>query len=181
MKNTITILVLAVLTVSLSSCEKISSLFDVEIETTIEGDLSFVSDEAELKSTDDHGFNKSATIQVMNNDLVDYQDLIQDIRAQSVTIEVISVDSAGVLILADTQFGISNPNAKFIWELDSDWPIEPGFEIELPAESYSVLNQILNDYEDYPVTISADGTCNKGNVHIVLNYGIKVKVESNPL
>ena len=181
MKNALRILVLAMLTVSLSSCEKISSLFDVEIETTIEGDLSFVSDEADLKSTDDHGFNESATIQVMNADLVDYQDLIQEIRVHSVSIEVISVDSEGVIILADTQFGISNQNAKFVWELDSDWPIKPGFIIDLPAESYSVLNQILNEYKDYPVTISADGTCNKGNVHITLEYNVDVIVESNPL
>ena len=181
MKTAVRIFMLVMLTSSLSSCEMIRGWFDVEIDTTIEGELDILTDETELKSTDDHGFNESTSIQVMNDDLVDYQDLINDIRAKSVSIEVISVDSAGVIILADTQFGISNPNASLIWELDSDWPIEPGFEIELPADSYSVLNEILNDYQDYPVTISAVGTCNKGKVNIVLNYGIEVKVESNPL
>jgi len=44
MKNALRILVLASLTVSLSSCESIRSLFDVEIDTTIEGDLSFVTE-----------------------------------------------------------------------------------------------------------------------------------------
>ncbi|NOR34643.1 MAG: hypothetical protein GQ579_08195 [Bacteroidales bacterium] len=186
MKTAIRIFMLVMLTASLSSCESIRGLFDVEIDTTIEGELDILTDAAELKSTDDHGFNASATIQVMNDDLVDYQDLINNIRAKSVSIEVISVDSAGapvtgVIILADTQFGISNPNASFTWLLNSDWPIEPGFEIELPAESYSVLNQILDEYEEYQVTVSADGTCNNGNIDIVLNYSIEVKVESNPL
>lgn len=186
MKTAIRTFMLVMLTTSLSSCEAIRGLFDVEIDTTIEGELDILTDAAELKSTDDHGFNASTTIQVMNDDLVDYQDLINNIRARSVSIEVISVDSAGapitgVIILADTQFGISNPNAEFIWELSSDWPIEPGFEIELPAESYSVLNQILDEYKDHEVTISANGTCNNGNIDIVLNYGIEVKVESNPL
>ena len=186
MKTAVRIFMLVMLTSSLSSCEMIRGWFDVEIDTTIEGELDILTDASELKSTDDHGFNASTTIQIMNDDLVEYQDLINAIRAKSVSIEVISVDSAGapitgVIILADTQFGISNPNTSLIWELDSDWPIEPGFEIELPAESYSVLNEILNDYEDYPVTISADGTCNNGNIDIVLNYGIVVKVESSPL
>ena len=186
MKTAIRIFMLVVLTASLSSCESIRGLFDVEIDTTIEGELDILTDAADLKSTDAHDFNASTTIQIMNDDLVEYQDLINAIRAKSVSIEVISVDSAGapitgVIILADTQFGISNPNAEFIWELNSDWPIEPGFEIELPAESYSVLNQILDEYQDYQVTVSADGTCNNGNIDIVLNYSIEVKVESNPL
>ena len=186
MKTAVRIFMLIMLTSSLSSCEMIRGWFDVEIDTTIEGELDILTDESELKSTDAHGFNASATIQVMNDDLVDYQDLINNIRAKSVSIQVISVDSAGapvtgVIILADTQFGISNPNAEFIWVLDSDWPIEPGFEIELPAESYSVLNQILDEYQDYQVTVSADGTCNNGNIDIVLNYSIEVKVESNAL
>jgi len=186
MKTAIRIFILVMLTASLSSCESIRGLFDVEIDTTIEGELDILTDETELKSTEDHGINASATIQVMNDDLVDYQDLINAIRAESVNIEVISVDSAGapitgVIILADTQFGISNPNADFIWVLDSDWPIEPGFEIGLPADSYSVLNQILDEYQDHAVTISADGTCNNGNIDIVLNFSIEVKVESSPL
>lgn len=186
MKTTIRIFMLVMLTASLSSCESIRGLFDVEIDSTIEGELDILTDETELKSTDDHGFNASTTIQIMNDDLVEYQDLINKIRAKSVSIEVISVDSAGspitgVIILADTQFGVSNPNAESIWVLDSDWSIEPGFRIDLPAESYSVLNQILDEYDEHPVTISADGTCNNGNIDIVLNYNIEVKVESSPL
>lgn len=186
MKTAIRIFMLVMLTASLSSCESIGGLFDVEIDTTVEGELDILTDAAELKSTDAHGFIASTTIQVMNEDLVEYRDLINAIRAESVSIEVTSVDSAGapitgVKILEDTEFGISNPNAEFIWVLDSDWPIEPGYIIDLPAESYSVLNQILDEYEEHPVTISADGTCNNGNIDIVLNYIIEVKVESNPL
>jgi hypothetical protein len=186
MKTAVRIFMLVMLTSSLSSCEMIRGWFDVEIDTTIEGELDILTDESELKSTDAHGFNASTTIQVMNDDLVDYQDLINNIKAKSVSIVVVSVDSAGapitgVKILADTQFGISNPNAEFIWKLNSDWPIERDFEKELPAESYSVLNQILDEYEKHPVTISADGTCNNGNIDIVLNYSIEVKVESDAL
>lgn len=186
MKTAIRIFMLLMLTASLSSCEAIRGLFDVEIDTTIEGELDILTDATELKSTEAYDFNATSTIQVMNEDLVEYEELINNIRARSVSIEVISVDSAGmpitgVVLLEDTQFGISNPNADFVWELDSDWAIEPGFTIDLPAESYSVLNTILDEYDEHAVTISAVGTCNKGNIDIDLNYMIEVKVESGAL
>jgi hypothetical protein len=179
MKNALRILVLAVLTMSLSSCEKISNLFDVEIETTIEADLSFVTDEAALKSTDDHGFNDSQTVDVLNADLSEYGDLIQDFNTQNITIEVISVDSSDVILRADSEFGISNLNAGYTWTLTADWPIYEGLKLTVDEASFGAINDILGDLE--PITFTAVGTCNKGNVHITLNYGIDVLVKSNPL
>ncbi len=179
MKNALRILVLAMLTVSLSSCEKINSLFDVEIETTIEADLSFVTDETALKSTDDHGFNESQTVDVLNADLSAYEDLIQDFNTQNITIEVFSVDSSDVILRADSEFGISNSTAGYTWTLTADWPINEGFTLTVDEASYGAINDILEDLE--PITFTAVGTCNKGNVHITLNYNIDVIVESNPL
>ena len=186
MKTTIKIFMLVMFTSSLSSCEMINGWFDVEIDTTIEGELDILTDATELKSTEDYDFNATGDIKIMNEDLVEYEDLIDAIRAKSVSIEVLSVDSAGspitgVILQATTQFGISNPNKGFNWVLDSDWAIEPGYKIDLPAESYSVLNQILDEYKEHPVTISANGTCSSGNIDIKLNYSIEVKVESSPL
>jgi len=181
MKNILKISMLLLFTASLSSCEWIGGLFSIDIETTIEGELDIVTDEAAMKSTEDFGFHETATIQIMNEDLEEYEDLIDDIEANAVTIIVGHVDTEGVIILAGTKFGISNPNAEFIWTLNSDWAIGQGFEIDLPAESYKVLNEILNEYKDHPVTISADGTCNKESVYIKLNYEIEVIVESSPL
>lgn len=181
MKNILKILMLLLFTASLTSCEWIGGLFSIDIETTIEGELDILTEEAALKAEGDPEFHETATIQIMNEDLVEYEDLIDDIRAESVTIRVGHVDTEGVIIHADTEFGISNPNAEFIWTLNSDWAIEQGFQMDLPAESYSVLNQILNEYKDHPVTISADGECNKASVYIKLNYEIDVVVESSPL
>lgn len=186
MKTALKIFMLLMLTASLSSCELIKGWSEVEIDTTLEAELDIQSDGTELKSTDAFGFTGSATLNVMNSDLEDYAELIDAIEAENVTLEVISVDSlgfpiTGVTIMADTEFGISNPNANFTWVLESDWSIEPGFEIALPAASYSVLNTILNEYDAYPVTVSADGTCNKGNINMVLNYSIEVKVIADAL
>ena len=179
MKTIARILVLAMLTASLSSCEKIKNLFDVEIETTIEGDLSFVTDETELKSTDDHGFNDSETVDVLNADLSEYGDLIKDFDTQNITIMVLSVDSSDVILRSGSQFSMENLNAGYTWTLNSDWPIEAGFSLTVDEASYAAINDMLGDL--VPITFTAVGTCNKGNVHITLNYSIDVLVESNPL
>jgi len=186
MKTSIRIFMLLMLTAGLSSCEMIKGWTEVDIDTTLEAELDILTDDTDLKSTDAFGFNKSTTIQVINADLVDYEDLINAIKAKSVVIEVGVIESSGepitgVKFLKDTKFGISNPNTEFVWTLKNDLAIETDDIINLPADSYSVLNEILNDYKDYPVTVSAIGECNLGNVYIELNYGIEITVTSSPL
>jgi len=179
MKNALRILVLGMLTVSLSSCESIRDLFDVEIDTTIEGDLSFVTDETELKSTEDFGFEETITVQVLNDDTYEYQDNITGFMTSDVTVEVISVDSSDVILRSGTQFSMSNMNAGYTWTLTSDWPIEAGFTLTLDAASYDAIDDILEDM--VPFTVSTSGTCNKGGVHILLRYGIETRVVATPL
>lgn len=181
MKNALKFFVLIFLTSSLTSCETIQGWFNQEIDTTIEGQLNIVSDVAELKSTEDHGINGSATIDIADNpDLEPYEDLIEDIKVKSVSLSVVKVDSSDVVIRAGSEFSISTPsNTGITWPIDSDWPIEVGTTINLTADNYNVLNAMLKD--DDPVTLRSTGTCNKGNVHILLTYEIPVVVEANPL
>ena len=179
MKNALRMLVLASLTVSLSSCESIRSLFDVEIDTTIEGELSFVTDENELKSTADVGFSASATVHVLNDDTYEYEDNIKDFMTSDVTIEVLAVDSSDVILRDGTSFTIENANAGYIWTLTSDWPIEAGFTLTLDKASLDVIDDILEDMIDF--TMSTAGTCNKGGVHIELRYGIETTAVATPL
>jgi hypothetical protein len=179
MKNALRILVLASFTVSLSSCESVRSLFDVEIDTTIEGDLSFVTDETELKSTEDVGFDATVTVQVLNDDTYEYQDRITGFMTSDVTIEVLSVDSSDVILRTGSQFTIENMSAGYTWTLTTDWPIEQGFKLTLDAASYDAIDDILIDM--LPFTMSTSGTCNKANVHIELRYGIETTVVATPL
>jgi hypothetical protein len=179
MKNLLGVFVLVVLTAGFTSCESIKGIFDVEVDTTIEGDLMILTDDTELKSTNDYGFDASVTVQVLNDDLYEYEDKIQDFKTSDVTIEVLSVDSSGVLLLSGTEFMISNANASYTWTLTSDWAIEPGLSVTLDAESYDVIDQILDDRVDF--TMAATGSCNKANVTIELRYGIETTVVANPL
>ena len=184
MRTALKFLILIFLTTSLTSCEKIKSWFNVEIDTTIEGQLNMVSDEAELKSTEAYRIFGTSTVNVMNEDLVEYEHLIEDFKTQSITLEVLSVDSAGaaitgVLILANSEFSISSTsNPGYVWTLLQDLPVEVGNTLTLDAESYSAINDMLEG--DEPITFTADGMCNKGNIFITLNYGLEVVVEANP-
>jgi len=179
MRNALKILVLASITLSLSSCESIKSLFDVEIDTTIEGELSFVTDETELKSTEDVGFSSSATVRVLNDDTYEYEENIKGFMTSDVTIEVLAVDSSDVILRTGTSFTIENMNAGYVWTLTTDWPIAPGLSLTLDAASYDAIDDILDDKADF--TISTLGTCNKGGVHITLRFGIETRVVATPL
>ena len=176
MRNTLKFLILFMLTAGLASCE----LADVDIDTNLTGQLNIVTDAAELKSTEDHGFNETVTIDVINDDLEDYEDLIQDIRTQSVTLRVLAIDSSDVVIRADSEFWVStttNPGVN--WPIPVDWPVEVGSTVNLTAADYSELNNMLEGNE--PVTLRATGTCNKGDVHMTLTYDIEVVVTANPI
>ena len=98
MKNLTRVLLLLMITASLSSCESIKGIFDVEVDTTIEGEMDIITDGTALKSAEGYGdFNESITVAVLNDDLYEYEDKIQGFVTSDVTIEVLSVDSTGVV------------------------------------------------------------------------------------
>jgi hypothetical protein len=85
------------LTVGLNSCETIRGWFETEVDTTYDGEIYVVTDETELKSTDAYGFNATVNVQIINEDLYEYEDEIQNFRTSDVTFEILAVDSSGVL------------------------------------------------------------------------------------
>ena len=179
MKSVVKILLLVILTASLTSCEKIKNLFDIEVETTINGNLDIEVDETELKSTDGFGFNESITVQVLNDDLYEYEDEIEDFLVSGVTAEVISVSEDGVEFLAGTTFTMSNPTYTVVWTLASNWPIEKGTTLNLKdAGLYDMVSDILDDRVDF--TMSAVGESNIGGVTVVIRLGVETTVTVNP-
>jgi len=180
MKNAVKLILLVMLSTSLTSCKKIKGWFDVEVDTTIEGAFTLVSDATELKSTEDYKIDDFITVQVLNDDLYEYEDEITSFLASDVTFEVMSVDSSDVVLRAGTEFLIFNTkNPGIRVQLPFDWPVEIGASLTLDEASLDVINDILDDMIDF--TISASGNCNKGNVTIELRYGFKVTVIANPL
>jgi hypothetical protein len=181
MKNLTRVLLLVMITASLSSCESIKGIFDVEVDTTIEGEMDILTDGTALKSTNDYGFNESITVAVLNDDLYEYEDKIQGFKTSDVTIEVLSVDSVDVVFLPGTIFTISNGvNPSVSWEILTEWPVAQGSMLDLlDSGLYAGIETILDERVD--ITISAVGSANKGNVHATIRVGIEVTVVANPL
>jgi hypothetical protein len=179
MRNTLKLLILVMLTASLTSCEKIKSWFDVEVDTSYDGELYIVSDETELKSTNDYGFDVTVTEQIMNDDLYEHEDKIQGFRTSDVTFEVLSVDSSDVVLRAGSQFVISNVNNPGLSvEFPTDWSVVQGASVTLSDEAMDVIDDILDDRIDF--TVHAVGACNKPGVTIELRYGIETTVIASP-
>lgn len=183
MRTALKFLIFVFLTASLTSCETIKGWFEseVEIDTNLVGELIVVSDDVELKSTEAYSITGSETIYLSeNDDLADYTELINAIRAQNVSLYVEQISSSDVVIHAGSAFTISTPSISGMnWPIDEDWAIEEGMMIDLTAEDYSDLNEMLES--DEPVTFTSSGTCNTKNVNITFSYDIHVKVKADPL
>ncbi len=181
MKNLKRVLLLVMITASLSSCESIKGIFDVEVDTTIEGEMDILTDGTALKSANDYGFNESITVAVLNDDLSEYEDKIQSFKISNVIIEVLSVDTEDVVFLPGTIFTISNGvNTSVSWEISTDWPVEQGSMLDLlDSGLFAGVETILDERVDF--TISAVGSSNKGNVHATIQVSIEVTVVANAL
>jgi hypothetical protein len=181
MKSLVRLFMLGILAVGVASC----SLFDVEIDTTFEGDLFVEVDEPMVKSTtaDSYPFQASATIDVLDDeDVYEYQDKIDDFIVSGVTVAVTSVTpSEGVELLPQTAFTITNGTRTATWTLATSMPVEVGTSQDLEdlGKIYETVNAILGDMK--PFTISAVGSTNVAPVSAVLRLGIKTKVVANPL
>jgi len=179
MKNTIRILLMLALTLSLTSCEKIKNLFDIKVDTNIEGELYIQTDDTELKSTEGYGFNETITVQVINDDLYEYQDEINDFMVSGATATVDSLSVDQVVLLAGTTFSISNDNHSVVWTLGSDFPISEGTSFDLGDDGlYDVLEDIFNDM--LPITMTAVGAADQGNVFMIIRLGVETTVTVNP-
>jgi hypothetical protein len=181
MKNVLKFLSLVLLSVSLTSCEGIKGWFDREVDTTLDGELLIVTDQTDTKSADAYTFDASVTIEVMNDDLYEHEDKIQNFRTSDCTFEVISVDSAGVVLLEGSEFTIfnaENPGLAVTVPQGSGFPVEVGSYVTLTEEALEVLDDILDDR--IPITVTASGSANKGGVTIELRCGIETTVIVNP-
>jgi len=179
MKSTVRILLLILITAGFTSCEKIKSLVNFDVDTTITGDLEILTDATETKSTNSFGFDEIITVQVLNDDLYEYEDQINDFRVSGVTATVDSISESGVMILDGSKFTISNSNHVVVWTFGSDWPVSKGTYINLEdAGLYDMVSQILDDR--LPFTMSAVGESNKGGVYVLIRLGIETTVEVTP-
>lgn len=182
MRNLIQVALLVILTASLSSCEKIKGLFDVEFETTLSGDLDIEVQESAMKSTASHKFEKSAEVDPFaNDDIAEYEDNIKDFAVDGVLVKVTYVSKKNVVFYKGTKFSIWDDEGGVDWTMENDWPIEQGTELTLEdlSKVYLEVEKILNKKKAFNVGV--DGLSSETGVFITLRIGIDTKVTANPL
>jgi hypothetical protein len=179
MKSVIRVFLLAFLAAGIASC----SLFDVEFDTSFEGDLAIEVEEPAIKSAvEAFPFNASVIINVLDDeDVYEYQDKINDFIVSGVTATVTWINTDGVEFLAGSAFTITNGTRTVTWTLPVNVPIVEGTSINLEdlGDVYKTISAILADMK--PITMTATGECNKAPVSAVVRLGIDTKVVANPL
>ncbi len=189
MRNLGKVILLVMLTAGLSSCEKIKSIFDVEIETTLSGDLDIDIQESAMKSTNSYEFESSALIiPTDDEDIDEYSGNIKDFAVDGVLAEVLSVEIENlelesVVFEKETFFYIKDNLDSAAWKKGSDWEIVEGtvFTLEDLGNIYNVVEDILNRNMEGQFTVGVDGVCSETGVSIVIRLGIKTTVTANPL
>jgi hypothetical protein len=182
MKNLLKLTTIIMLAAGLSSCEKIKSLFDVEFESELSGNLLVNVAELQKKSTDAYSFSASATIDPLSDeDIEEYVDNIKEIDVDGIIAEVTSVNKDNVVFKAGTFFTIKDDMNVVTWTLSSDWPIVVGTTLALEdlGGVYDAVSEILDRKEVFEIGV--EGECSETGVSIVISLGINSTITATPL
>ena len=183
MKNLLIVVMLAVLTAGLTSCEKIKDIFEVEVETTLSGTLDIDVQEPVVKSTESFSFEEETIIDPLSNEDVDkYSDKIEQVRADGIIVTVESVNKTDVVFLKGTRFFLYNSSASVSWTLENEWAVEADVELLLSdgsALDLDAVTDILSTVEEF--TVGCAGECNQTGVFVTLIIDIETTVIANPL
>lgn len=182
MKNLVKLMLAILLTAGLSSCQKIKSIFDVEFDTTLSGDLDIDIQEPVKKSVDSYVFESWADVDPLeDDDIAEYQEKIKDFDVKTVLAEVLYINKGGVTFYSGTSFIIKDDLDEISWTLADDWAVEEGTTITLGdiGDIYKSVGNVLSRKKKFKV--GAVGTCSETGVSITLRIGIDTKVTANPL
>ncbi len=183
MKHLLKIALPLILSAVLVSCDSLESLFDVDFKTTLSGTLNIDVPDPIKKAADGFPFADSITIDPLQDDeIAEYADKIVNITADSVMVEVVSVNKDDVVFLSGTTITISDETHTVTWTITSDWPINAGTTLKLEdvgGNVYDGVTYILSRMEVF--TASAAGTCSQSGVVVVLKIDIETTVTGNPL
>ena len=177
------IFLLVMLTAGLSSCQKIKSLFDVEFDTTLSGDLNIDIQESAMKSTNFYKFEDSALMNPLSDeDIEEYSENITNFDVTKVLGEVTYVNKSNIVFKSGTSFYISDGTSTVTWTIDSDWSIVEGTQLtlgDIGNDIYKEVGDILGELEQF--TVGIDGECSESGVSVDIEFIIEVTVVANPL
>jgi hypothetical protein len=187
MKNSGIVALVILLSASFTSCEKVKGTFDVDVETTLSGDLDIDIPESASKATGYYEFESSAEIDPIDNpDVADNADKIKAITADGIiaTVTYVSVGDQStddLVLFKGTTFSIENSTTGAIWTLSNDWPIQKGTELTLDDGQgiYGEVSNIMTTME--PFEITCKGAASLKGISITIEIDINTTVTGNPL
>ena len=186
MKNLGIIAFVILLTASFTSCEKVKGIFDVDVETTLSGDLEIDIPESATKATGYYEFEDSVTIDpTVNNEVAVNEERIQEITADGIiaTVTFVSVGDQptdDLVFGIGTTFTIKNSTVKASWTLQNEWPIQKGSELKLEniQKIYGDVSTILTTLE--PFKIIGKGEASLKGISITITIDIDCTITGNP-
>lgn len=182
MRNLVKIVMVVMLASGLSSCEKIKSIFDVEFDTTLSGEMDIEIQDDVKKSTNEYEFQTSTLIDPLDDEDIDeYVDNIKDFAVNLVEAEVMFVSKENIIFKAGTSFSVYDANDKVSWTLGSDWLVTEGTLVTLEdiSEVYDAVADILAKKQ--PFSISVNGTSTEKGIFVTIGMNIETMVTANPL
>jgi len=186
MKNLGIAALLVMLTTSFTSCEKIKGIFDVDVETTLSGDLEIDIPESATKATGYYEFETFVVIDPTDNsDVADNAERIEEITADGIIATVTNVsvgdqNTDDLLLFKGTTFSIENSQVGASWTLQNEWPVRPGSELKLEDVQgiYGEVSKILTTLD--PFTITCKGAASLEGISITIKIDIETTVTGNP-
>ncbi len=176
-----TFILLFLIGVTFSSCEKIKSLADVKFDSELSGDINVTVPAEGLKSASvaGVGFSGDATINPRSDSEIDkYFDKLKsfDVTGAQGTFKNVS---KAVKIMSGT-ISVKSGSTTASWPI-ADYEVANGKSITLDNANgqWDKVNKILDSKNTF--TVSIEGEASEGGVSFTLTILIKVKVTANPL
>lgn len=186
MKNLGIVALVILLSASFTSCEKVKDIFDVDVETTMSGDLDIDIPESALKAAGPYEFDTLVVVDPMDyGDVAENKDRIESITADGIiaTVDAVQIGDKNIedLVLTDVAFTIDNGSISATWTKMEEWPIQVGSKLTLEDIQgiYSEVNEMLTSID--PFTITCKGKSSLKGISITIVVDINCTVTGNLL
>lgn len=185
MKNLGIVASVILLSASLTSCEKVKGIFDVDVETTMSGELDIIVPESAKKAAGPYDFSTSTVVDPMDyGDVAENEERIKSITADGIiaTVKSLSIGDKDIneLVLTEVTFTIDNGKIGASWTRKEEWPIQPGSKLTLEDIQgiYDEVDEILTSVA--PFDISCTGKSSLDGVSFVIAIDIDCTITGNP-
>jgi hypothetical protein len=185
MKHIKNLALLMIAALAMTSCE----LFNVDVDSTLSGDLDVYVEESMAKSALNlHPFVKEKIIDAFENkDVEKYSSKVDGVAVEEIVATVESLSLEGVELSAETVFYIKNSSNSVSWSKGEAWTIHTGdtFTFDNLGSAYdeaaAIIEYAITHKDDSEFTIGVDGECSDPGVSMKIRIDIKTIITAGIL